>query len=93
MTDAQTVELGVQVCLSCYADAIDFHMLTVTRTGWASWSVSGEDYEEQFGGNTADMDLWTLVGHISMHAMRLAPSQARYPHLKGQIVEHGQLVQ
>ena len=40
----------------------------------------------------ADMGRWTLVGHISMHAMRLAPSQARYPHLQGQIVEHGQLV-
>ena len=30
----------------------------------------------------ADIGRWTLAGHISMHAMRLAPSEARYTHLQ-----------
>ena len=41
----------------------------------------------------ADIGPWTTVGNISMHALRLTPSQARYPYLQGQIFEHGYLVQ
>ena len=40
----------------------------------------------------ADIGGWALAGHISMHAMRLAPSEARDPHLQDQVFEHGQLV-
>ena len=38
------------------------------------------------------LDVGLLVGDLSMHAMCLAPSEARNPHLQGEIFEHGQLV-
>ena len=41
----------------------------------------------------ADIGRWTLAGYIFMHAVRLAPSEARYPHFQDQVFEHGQLVQ
>ena len=69
-------------------------MLTIATIGWASWSVSGQGYEEQvggifIGGHMADIGRWTPVGNILVHAMRLSPSQARYPHFQGQVFEYG----
>ena len=92
MTDAQIVELGIRVRPSCCEEATAFHLLTVALLGWASWSVSRQEHQKQAGESMADTGRWTLVGDFSMHAMRLTPSEARYPHLQGQIFEHGQLV-
>ncbi len=39
------------------------------------------------------LDVGLLVGDLSMHAMCLAPSEARYPHLQGEVFEYGQLVE
>lgn len=92
MTDAQTVELGIQVRPFSCGKSIASAKLTVASIGWASWSVSEHEHQKDVREKTADIGPWTVVGDISMHAMRLAPSQARYPHLQGQIFEHGQLV-
>lgn len=92
MTGAQTVGLGIQVYLLCCDEPTGFSMLTVvSRMGQleCEWKAVAE----RDGGDMADIGSWTLAGHIPMHAMRLAPPEARYPHLQDQVFEHGQLVQ
>ncbi|KAL9041143.1 MAG: hypothetical protein Q9180_001473 [Flavoplaca navasiana] len=60
--------------------------------GWASWSVRRHLISRSSLGAISPSPVANvnpLAGHISVHAMRLPPPQAGYPHIKGQILEHG----
>lgn len=84
-------------------------MLTSSDTGWASWSVCPypspsplfcfrvlpailllAEIPPRRHHTGADKQ---AVGHLSLHEMRVDPSEAGHPYLKGEVVEHGRLVE
>ena len=61
-------------------------------SGWASWSVRLHlIFCSSLGAISPSpvTNVNPLAGNLSVHAMRLPPPQAGYPHIKGQILKHG----
>jgi hypothetical protein len=63
--------------------------------GWASWSVSDHGrYHRASSANYESADANDgIVGNIPVHAVRRVAPEARDAHHKGQITEHGFLVE